>query len=256
MRSGAVAVLALVVAVACASAGSTVAGCRGLSAQEVGEGLGKVLLEVAEAFVRADVWDNPPCDSPKTPELRQLCSLMDDVDDAVERINKSVDRKCFDDTGAFAQSADYYAYSVLQQARSSQEPKLRWQILMRMHLLCKQGVMLTDAGSRECPSTVEQACIDTLKSDADPFNRHLALEILSRSYATDSARPTLEEIVRTASPPRGLCPRGFHSRTNANARPVPWREIARGYQSSDYSCESELASEALNRLQAAKSAPR
>lgn len=256
MRSGVVAAIALVVAVACASAGSTMAGCRGLSAQEVGEGLGKALLEVAEAFVRAGVWDNPLCDSPKTPELRHLCSLMDEVDDAVERINKSVDRKCFDDAGAFAQSADYYVYSVLQQARSSQDPKLRWQVLMRMYLLCKQGVMLTDAGSKECPSIIEQACIDTLKSDTDPFNRHLALEILSRSYTTDRARPTLEEIARTAPAPKGPCPRGFHSRTNPNARPVPWGDIAQGYQSPGYSCESELANEALDRLQATMSTPR
>ncbi len=121
---------------------------------------------------------------------------------------------------------------------------------MRMYLLCKQGVMLTDAGSKECPTIVEQACVDTLNSDVDPFNRHLALEILSRGYATDRSMPTLEDVRRTASDSTGHCPRGFPSRADPNARAVPWGEIARGYRSSEYSCETELAIEALSHLEA------
>ena len=75
MRPISLAVLGLVVSVACTSGGSTLAGCRGLSAQEVGEGLGKALLEVAEALVRAGVWDGPRCDSPTTPELQIAVEL-------------------------------------------------------------------------------------------------------------------------------------------------------------------------------------
>lgn len=224
------------------------AGCRGLSAEEVGEGLGRTLLEVAKAFVRAGVWDNPQCESAKTREMRELCSMMDDVDDAIERVNKSVDRKCFDDAGPFAQSADYYVFSILKQGLASDDPKLRWQVLMRMYLICRQGVMLTDAGSKECPTIIEQTCIDTLSQDKDPFNRHLALEILSRSYVTEHARAVLEEIIRTAPSPRGQCPHGFHSQTNPAVRPMPWESIARGYQAGDLSCEGELAKEALDHL--------
>lgn len=242
--------LPLLGAVVFSSIATAAAGCRSLSAEEVGKELGSALLEIAKAFVRAGVWDDPPCQSPKTPELRRLCSLTDKVDAAVERVNKSVDRGCFDDKGPFAQSADFHAYGVLQDAKSSPDPRLRWQVLMRMYLLCRQGVMLTDSGSKECPVIIEQACIETLRSDADPFNRHLALEILLRGYATERSKPLLRELGQVAADSGGHCPRGFASRTDPNTRPVPWDEIARGYAASMYSCDRELAAEVLSLLEA------
>ena len=96
-------ILALWLALGLCSAGNSavVAGCQGLSAETVGRKLGSVLVELAKAFVDARIWDNPDCRSPKSPEEKRLCSLADDVDAAVERVNKAVDHQCFDPKGSF-----------------------------------------------------------------------------------------------------------------------------------------------------------
>ena len=229
--------------------------CKSLSAEEVGTRLGTVVLEIARAFAQAGVWADPDCRSPRTKELRYLCSLTDEFESAIERVNKAVDRGCFDDKGAYAQSADFYAFRVLKTALSSTDPNLRWQGLMRMFVLCEDATMLTDAGAKGCAQEVEEGALNTLQGDREPFNRHLALEILGSRLVTERSRETLVEVARTCLDLGEGCPHGLLSASSTRQNHLPWDAIAKGFAESKYACEQQLAREALDRLDRRGAAP-
>lgn len=245
--------IALILWVACGN--RLFAHCKDLSAEEVGTKLGTVVLEIARAFVRAGVWADPDCRSPKSKEVRYLCSLSDDFERAVERVNKAVDRGCFDDSGVYAQSAEFYAFRELKTALSSPEPKLRWQGLMRMFVLCEDAHMLTDAGAKGCGQEVEDGALDLLQTDRNPFNRHLALEILGSRLATRRSRETLDELGRTGRNLGEICPHGLRSARSTRENHLSWEAIAKGFAESKYGCEQQLAREALDRLDSKGDAP-
>jgi len=226
----------------------TFAGCKGLSAEGVGTRLGTAVLEIARAFVRAGTWNNPDCHSPESREARDLCSLSSELENAVERINKAVDRGCIDEAGEYARSADVHAFSVLKTALSSSDSRLRWQVLMRMYLLCEDASMLTEAGAKGCGQEVEGGALDVLREDREPFNRHLALEILGSRLVTERSRESLQAVVRTQQDLPGVCPHGFLSANTTPGNHLPWDSIASGFDRSKYRCEQQLAREALARL--------
>ncbi len=229
------------------------AGCKGLSAEKVGTRLGTVVLEIAHAFVQTEAWTDPDCGSPETKELRYLCSLSDDFESAIERVNKGVDQGCFDEAGAYAQSPEFHVFEVLKGTLSSAEPKLRWQGLMRMFILCEDSTMLTEAGTRGCGKEVEEAALDILRTDRDPFNRHLALEILGSRLVSERSRETLDELARTGRNIGEICPHGLRSANSTRENHLPWGVIAKGFLESKYACEQELAREALERLDGKRS---
>ena len=58
-----------------------------------------------------------------------------------------------------------------------------------------------DAADKPCESEVETACLSILNADQDQLNRRLALEILSKGYATVQSAATLERILHSTEDP-------------------------------------------------------
>jgi hypothetical protein len=224
------------------------ASCRRLSAENVGTRFGTVLVEIARAFVQAGIWDDPDCDSAGTKELRHLCSLTGNVDDAVERINRSIEQGCFDEAGAYTQTADFYIFQALRTTLESPEPNLRWQGLKLAYYLCDDAHLLTETGVRECAREVEEGALHILKTDETPFNRHLALEILGSGLASERSRETLVGLTRTGSDRGETCPHGLTLASETDSAESPWDVMARDFAKGKYRCEQQLAREALDRL--------
>lgn len=222
--------------------------CKGLSAEEVGTRFGTVLLEICQAFVEAEVWNNPDCKSPKSKQLSRLCSMVDEMEEAAEKVNKAADRGCFDDTGDYAQSADLYVFRTLKTALSSDDSKLHWQGLMRMYILCDDATMVTEAGQKGCGQEVEGAALSVLQTDRDPVNRHLALEILGSRFVTERSREILEQVAQTRRQLGERCPHGFRSDRSTYKNHTSWDEIAKNLIEGREACEQQLAREALSTL--------
>jgi hypothetical protein len=232
--------------------GDAVAKCKGLTSEVVGTRLGVTVSDIARAFVDAGAWNEPDCTSPKTQELRHLCALVDDLYNAVELVNKAVDRGCIEANGPYDRSPDHYAFEVVEALLSSPNPRIRWQGLMRMFVLCDEASMLTEAGAKGCGPQVEQGALTILKTDKDLFDRHLALEVLGSRFLTEASRPILEDLVRTAQDIGPDCPHGWLS-DSAVENPVAWEAMADGFAKSQYSCERMLAADALRKLDSQKS---
>lgn len=221
------------------------AGCKGLSAKDVGTRLGTAMLDVGAAFAEAGVWSFPNCHKPKDEKIRQMCKRMEKAADAAEELNKSADRGCFDDEGSYEQSADFYVFRVLRDGLSSPDPRIRWEALLQMFSMCGGGTMITDAGEKGCGREVEKAALELLNVDQDPMNRHLALEVLASRLATEHSRSILEQIARTGKQMDSLCLHGFASEHSTYKDHATWDRIARQIRESKMMCERQLAQEAL-----------
>ena len=224
--------------------------CAGKSATEIGKALGQAHLRWIKGLADAGIWETPEClgITDVKVDYKEICDAEKQEANLVIGVEEAIHAGCIDLQAEFSRTPDAQMFSALEDNLSSESALQRWHTFLRIYSLCAHPELaITPNGQQNCPDIVEGSSLTILANDHDPFNRHLALEVLTRGYATARSRPILEKIVAAAQDKGRTCPKLFTD-GNSDGKPEPaLAAMARDYRERRYSCERALALEALSR---------
>ncbi len=221
--------------------------CVDSESQRLGEALGESLVSSAEDVAETKTRAVPECDPPySSPELEKMCDRAQRTVEILLKVQDAIEHGRVGKEQKYEDTYDYHMFAALKYGLRSSSNLIRWHVLTNIFGACDEPSALSALGKKECGREVESACMETLKSDTDPMNRQLALEILGMGYAGIAAKPVLEQIAAASSGKGSRCPRIFDQEKKGDAQYL--KQIEEGYAKGLYSCEVELASEAIKSI--------
>ncbi len=200
MRAGGILVIATL-QVFCSAAAPPHNGCEGLTPKAIGETLAVAFVHQSEALAKVNLRAKDCRPGPSVDKHTQewLSSFDKEIDTAAEKIDDASQKECVADDQAYELTHAFFLFRALQQALSSENALVRWNVLERIRWLCENRDLLPDVADQVCDREVEDAALKLLSMDKDRQNRTHALEILGEGYASSKAEPLLRAILASGN---------------------------------------------------------